>query len=398
VYARRSERFVSDQPRSLAGAAVFANTDYVGWYRDLFELMRSGERATLLFDSTITEPTTLIREHAKRAFAEEYTQRFPSTFGWGSPLLIDSIARRYRLAESSILTTAGCTSALSHVYSTFLGPGAHVIIETPHFELLPRLAAHRSARISFLKREPGTYAIDPDRLAQLITTQTRLIVLTNAHNPSGTYLDDDALKAIAGIANRFDVPVLVDEVYGDFVPAPRRSGPAALLDPCFISISSLTKVYGLQALRCGWIVAAEHWLRRIRPVYSQLESSSSKLTHGIASLVLDELDAYEAHWRAVLERTLPIVRDACAPLIAERLMTGAVPDFGCMYFPRLTRVRDTRRLASWMWDQAQIGIAPGEFFGASGHIRIGYGRDGDDLASGLERFARGLRSYSEEYS
>ena len=64
---------------------------------------------------------------------------------------------------------------------------------------------------------------------------------------------------------------------------------------------------------------------------------------------------------------------------------------------RLTRVRDTRRLASWMWDQAQLGIAPGEFFGAAGHIRIGYGRNGDDLASGLERFAAALRSYTEDY-
>src|SRR5690606_3870140 len=114
--------------------------------------------------------------------------------------------------------------------------------------------------------------------------RTRLIVLTNAHNPSGAHLGDEALRAIAAVAHRAGVPVLVDEGYGDFVPAPERSGPAARLDPCFISINGLTKVYGLHALRCGWIIASDTILRRLRPVYADLESGSSKLTHGIASL------------------------------------------------------------------------------------------------------------------
>ena len=383
-----------DAQQAGDGAALFANHDYAMWYRELFELMRAGEPATLLFDSTIAEPTDLLREHARRAFSENFAARFPSTFGWGSPLLIDAIARRYALRNESILATTGCTTAISHVYSTFLGPDEHVIIETPHFGLLQRLAANRGARASFIRREPDSFAVDPDRLAQLIEPRTRLIVLTNAHNPSGAYLDDNALRDIAAVANRCGVPVLVDEVYGDFVPAPLRNGPAATVDPYFISINSLTKVYGLQALRCGWIVASDELLQRIRPVYSELESGSSKLTHGIASLVLDELPAYRHHWQALLARNLPIVKRISATLQADGLISGAVPDHGCMYFPRVVRTRDTRKLASWMWDRFRLGIAPGEFFDAAGHIRIGYGQQSDELSERLERFADALRAYS----
>ena len=392
---KKKENLLSEG-EARGGEALFANTDYVGWYRNLFEVMRSGATGTLLFDSTVAEPSDLLQVHARRALSDDYSRRFQSTFGWGSPLLIGAIARRYSIDENSILTTTGCASAIAHVYSTFLGPNTHVVIETPHFELLPRLAAHRGAQISFLQREAKSFAVDPERLAAQITPRTRLIVLTNAHNPSGAYLDDRALRDIATVANRHGLPVLVDEVYGDFVPAPLRSGPAARLDPCFISVNSLTKVYGLQALRCGWIMASEDMLQRIRPVYSELESGSSKLTHGIAALVLDEIGVYERYWRSLLARNRPIVQHVSDELEAQGLIEGAVPEHGCMYFPRLTRVSDTRRLASWMWDRARLGIAPGGFFGAPDHIRIGYGQRAEDVSRGLSRFADALRAYPND--
>ena len=375
-----------------SGAALFASTDYVGWYRELFELTRSGEKCNLLFDSTILEPTDLLFADARRALQGDQS-RFRSTFGWGSPLLIAAIARRYGVEEKAILTTTGCTSALSHVFSTYLERGAHVVIEAPHFELLPRLARNRGAVLGFIERERTSYGIDPERLAALLRANTRLIVLTNAHNPSGAFLDDAALLDIAAVVRGRGIPVLVDEVYGDFVPRSRRSGPAACLDPCFISVNSLTKVYGLHALKCGWIVAAEDELRKIRPVYSELETGSSKITHGIASLILDELPRYEAYWRHVIERNRPLMLEVSEQLRAEHLIEGEVGEFGCMYFPRLSHVRDTRHFAAWMWDRARIGIAPGDFFGAPGHIRIGFGQPFEELRAGLEQFADGLRAY-----
>jgi|HigsolmetaAR202D_1030399.scaffolds.fasta_scaffold01455_5 aspartate/methionine/tyrosine aminotransferase len=380
----------------LSGTALFSNTNYVSWYRELAESLRGNHHATLLFDSTMQEPSELIQLHARRALHDDYTERFPSTFGYGSPLLISAIAKRYSVDERSILTTSGCTAAISHVYAAFLEPGAHVAIETPHFDLLSRLAAYRGAHVTHFRREPGTFAIDPERLAKALTPQTRLIVLTNAHNPSGAYLDDESLRAIAAVANRAGIPVLVDEVYGDFVPPPERSGPAAKLDPCFISISSLTKVYGLHALRCGWIIASEPILRRIRPIYADLESGSSKLTHGIAALIFSELPLYERFWQSLLANNLAVVRPISEALVSEGLLEGLPPVHGNMYFPRLPRTNDTRALAAWMWDHAQIALAPGDFFGAPGYLRLGYGQRTEEVKSGFERFAEALRTYCSD--
>jgi hypothetical protein len=377
----------------VAGADPFAQTAYSAWYRELFELMRGGSRGLLLSDSTIAEPAQLLYESSRRAIDGDGGDRILSTFGWGSPLLLDAIARRYGVSSDRILTTTGCTSALRHLFSTFLGPGQRVLIERPYFDLLPRLAEYRGATVDYLERPPPGYGIDPARLAAGLRPDTRLVVLTNLHNPSGAFLEDGALAAVARVVNARGVPVVVDEVYGDFVPGPRRTGPAATLDPCFISVNSLTKVYGLHALKCGWIIAAEPLLERIRPVYAELESGSSKITHGIASLVLDEIGPYEAYWRDLLARNRPLVLEVAGKLRAAGLIEGEVPEFGCMYFPRLTRIRDTRRFAAWAWDRSLLGIAPGEFFGAPGHIRIGFGQPTEQLAAGLEQLVTCLRDY-----
>lgn len=382
----------------VADGGPFARTAYSAWYRELFELMRGGSCGLMLSDSTIAEPGQLLYESSRRALEDGGAGRIHSTFGWGSPLLLDAIARRYGVAPDCILTTTGCTSALRHLFSTFLRPGGRVLIERPYFDLLPRLAEYRGATVDYLERPPPGCGIDPGRLAEALRPDTQLVVLTNLHNPSGAFLEDAALVAIASVARPRGIPVVVDEVYGDFVPRPNRGGPAATLDPCFISVNSLTKVYGLHALKCGWIIAAERWLERIRPVYAELESGSSKITHGIASLVLDEIDPYEAYWLGLLERNRLLVLDCARRLRAAGLVEGEVPEFGCMYFPRLTRVRDTRRFAAWAWERVRLGIAPGEFFGAPGHVRIGFGQPTAQLAAGLEQLVDCLSEYPGDHA
>jgi aspartate/methionine/tyrosine aminotransferase len=378
-----------------AASTVFANPDYVGWYRELTALISAGETGRLLFDSTMQEPTALLYAQARQAFEAGQPSPFRSTFGWGSPLLIAAIAKRYGVDARSILTTTGCTASIWQVYTAFLKPGAHVIIEKPYFELLPRFAKSCGASISFLPRVAPGFEIDVEQLAALIQPNTELIALTNAHNPSGACLDDAVLRNIARVANKHEVTVLIDEVYGDFIPDTMRGGPAARIDPCFISVNSLTKVYGLHGLKCGWMIASDSKLKRLRPVYAEFESGSSKITHGIAATIIEDLAPYERHWRSVLARNRPLVVEAAAQLQGEGLIVGAVPEHGCMYFPRLTQVSDTRRFASWMWERSRLGLAPGEFFGAPGHIRVGYGQSHQELAEGLALLVAGLREYRE---
>lgn len=370
---------------------------YTRWCRDIVEASAENPAANLLFDNSIEEPTALLHAQIKRSFATGMGTRYRSTFAHGNPFVVDALAARYGVARESITCTTGCSSGISLILDAYLEPGSHALIERPYFEFIPALAVSRGAQVGYIERNGPDYGIDPDQLEALIRPNTRLIVLTNLHNPSGALLDDTRLRALAAIAERAGISIVVDEVYGDFVTEGPRSGPAAKLSPAFISVNSLTKVYGLFALKCGWIIAPESALSRINAVYDRFEFGLSKLTHALAASVLEDMQPYELHWRSLLEEARPVMQDKIVEMEGEGLLSGALPEHGCMYFPRLCMADDDIAIADWLWKRHSLAVAPGSFFGAPGHLRIGFGRKADHVADGMRRLQKGLREYRESH-
>src|SRR5205814_9681828 len=107
------------------------------------------------------------------------------------------------------------------------------------------------------------WVVNPGEILRAITPRTRLIVITNLHNPTSALTPDSVLREVGDIARSSGVDVLVDEVYLDAVyeRTPRTSFH---LGPEFVVTSSLTKVYGLSGLRCGWILAQPDLARKMR--------------------------------------------------------------------------------------------------------------------------------------
>ena len=109
------------------------------------------------------------------------------------------------------------------------------------------------------------FALDPYVLRTALTPKTKLIVISNAHNPSGAMAGRDVLEQIGVMADAIGALVLVDEVYAeaqhDDAPLPIA---AARLGDVFVTTNSLTKAYGLAGLRCGWILASPEIAERIR--------------------------------------------------------------------------------------------------------------------------------------
>lgn len=384
---------------SNAKEAVTAMTidTYTGWCRDIVEASAGNPTANLLFDNSIEEPTSLLHAQISRSFATGMGARYRSTFAHGNPFVVDALAARYGVPRESITCTTGCSSGMSLIFDAYLDPGSHAIIERPYFEFIPALALNRGAEVSYIERSGPDYAIDPDQLEALIRPQTRLVVLTNLHNPSGALLDDTRLRALAKVAERAGISIVVDEVYGDFLTEGLRSGPAAKLSPAFISVNSLTKVYGLFALKCGWIIASEAARARINAVYDRFEFGLSKVTHALAASVLEDMRPYEQHWRSLLEDARPVMQAKIVEMEGEGLLSGALPEHGCMYFPRLHMADDDIAIAGWLWKRHSLAVAPGSFFGAPGHLRIGFGRKADNVADGMQRLQKGLREYRESH-
>jgi aspartate/methionine/tyrosine aminotransferase len=367
---------------------------YAAWVRRAITKARSeANKLVPMFDSSVEEPVELLRGIVEDAFRAPITQAYQSVFVGGNPYVVDGVAKRYGVTRERVLATTGATTGLSLIYRAYLKPGDHVLVETPGFDLFGDIGRSLGAKVDHFQRAAPDYSVDEFEIARKITPQTKLIVLSDLHNPSGMMLPAETISRIGRMAEQRGVRLVVDEVYGDYAPPPIRIRSAAHLSPNIIAVSSLTKIYGLSTLRCGWVIATEELLAPIRQLSDHLEFGISKLAHAVAALVLERSETFDAYSTGILAKARPVLERHFRRWQAEGLIEGQLPDHGCIFFPRLSGIDDTTAFSEWLADRHGVIAAPGEFFGAPGHVRIGFAHDPDVLEFGLSRFSEGLREY-----
>ena len=187
---------------------------------------------------------------------------------YGYAPLVEALATHANVRAENVVTISGGTSMANHLaMAAAIEHGDEVLIEQPTYEPLLALADYFGAQVKrFARRPEDNYAVDVADLKSQLTSRTRLIVLTNLHNPSSALIDEKTLRQIGDLAKDVGARVLVDEVYLEalFENAPPSS---VHLGPEFIATTSLTKGYGLSGLRCGWILAEPQLAQRMRMLH-----------------------------------------------------------------------------------------------------------------------------------
>jgi aspartate/methionine/tyrosine aminotransferase len=370
--------------------------EFLPWIKDRVVRLHGRPDVYNLMGSGIREPVELLTR-----LAQEHRADLQSLLGelneWGHPALVRHLGQRYGLpADMQFQVTAGATAAFWLACYATLSAGDRVLVEAPTYEPLRVIPADLGAKVDLLPRRPeNNYQVDADELASLVTARTRLVILTNLHNPSGAALDDDALRRIARAAQSRNpaAMVLVDETFHDFVLD--QQGSCVRLGPEFLAINTLTKVYGLGLLRCGWLVAPAKLLHRVRRAWIAVAGIGSRLTEALAALALEHMSEFEAHWRAVLAANRPILSTHLRPLTDEGLLHGEVVPRGCTCFPRLPGELDTDALAHELEAQGVFVVA-GRFFDRPDYLRIGFGGDSGKLDEGLRRLTSVIRSRAKQ--
>lgn len=371
-----------------AGAGIFSASDYTTWCRALYASAPDVRNANILFESTIAEPAELLRGAIDTAFGTRTTDRFVSVFGAGNPFLVAALAKKYGATREQIVCTTGATNAIAMVLRSLPESKRHVVAETPRLDLLEHLPRAFGCDVTDIARRGEDFDIDPDELRRALKPDTGLVLISNPHNPSGMVLPPERIRQLARIAGQAGAMLLVDEVYSDLAPG---FEPAASLAANAISANSLTKSYGLFSLRCGWLLAAPDIARQVEAANTRVEFGASKLSHAVAAHVAENMAPFDAWWRSVLDRNRPVLERHVAAMVRDGLIAGDLPASGCMYFPRIVGCDDTHTLARRLWEEDRVLVAPGEFFGRPGHVRLGFGLADGRLDEGLSRLAAGLK-------
>src|ERR1700730_18172921 len=207
----------------------------------------------------------------------------------GDPLLREAIAEQGNgLSADDVIVTPGAAAALFAAATSLLGPGDHAVIVRTNYAT--NLETERAIGAELdnvdLSYEHG-WALDPMRVESLVRPGvTRVISVTCPHNPTGTVFDLELLRALVDTAERSGAVLLVDETYRDLThgsPLPM----AAMLSPRAISVSSMSKAYGLPGLRIGWAVCRDPQLAEmLLAAKEQMVICGATLDEAIAGRVL----------------------------------------------------------------------------------------------------------------
>ena len=306
---------------------------------------------------------------------------------YGYPPLNQAIADRHGVDVDCVVTAAGTSMANYLAFATMLDAGDEVLMEHPTYGLLTDAARSVGAEVKpFARTEESGYALDPAEVRRAITPRTKLIVVTNLHNPSSVLTSNAVLREVGDLARSVGARVLVDEVYLDlaFSRQPRSSFH---LGPQFVVTSSLTKAYGLSGLRCGWVLAEPELARRMWRLNDLMDASRVHVAERMSVIALDHLEQLAARTRKLLETNRRLL-DRFLNLQDENLETVR-PEFGTIVFPRLRR-GTAADFCKLLRDQFETTVVPGDFFEMPQHFRLGIGGDSKTLEAGLERLAAAL--------
>jgi len=299
----------------------------------------------------------------------------------GNQRLIELISEVYSAEKDDILITSGSTHANYLICALLISEKDEVIVEKPVYTPLLDTVLLMGAKVKFLYRKfEENYNLNLERLAEMISKNTKLIVLTNLNNPTGNMIDAQTLKSLCEIAEDNKIHVLSDEVYRDFIFS-EYVPTFSSLTHYGITTCSLSKFYGAGALRVGWALCEPELVKRARKFNDYIVVHNSCAGEQYGAMVLEKRDWFVERNRKIVSTNLPIVDS----WIEKRDdLEWVKPKYGIIGFPRLLGNVNSNELAGYLLHNFRTMLVPGWFFGDENHIRIAFGGNKENLKKGIE--------------
>ena len=318
--------------------------------------------------------------------------------GYGYTPLLQRLALHTGVPQECVVTATGTSMANHLAMAAVLDPADEVLMELPVYGPILDVAEYLGARVKRISRRiENGFAIDHEEIARAITPDTRLIALSNLHNPSGALIPAETLRAIGELAQRARAHVLVDEVYLEMLFD--RSAPfcfpigtalASNGGNPFIVTSSLTKVYGLSGLRCGWVLASPVLAHRMWLLNDLFAASAVHSAERMSVMAFAHLEQFRERARTLLAANRALLDSF---LDSRRDLECFRPPAGTVVFPRLTH-GDPQTFFKLLREKYETTVVPGEFFEMPQHFRIGIGGETAGLRAGLERLSAALDDFA----
>lgn len=206
----------------------------------------------------------------------------------GVVALREKLAARYGVDPERVATGCGSVALTEHIAKATCLPGDEILYSWRAFEAYPIITAAAGATSVQVPNDAG-HGHDLAAMAAAVTERTRMVLICNPNNPTGTAVGRAALDEFLAAVGP-DVLVVIDEAYREFVTDPEV--PDALTAygdrPNVVILRTLSKAWGLAGLRAGFMIAAPEVADAVRKVVTPF--STSGVAQAAAMAALDATD------------------------------------------------------------------------------------------------------------
>ena len=378
---------------------------------DLYSLPLAPESAKLLSSSSEDQillntgaPPFPVHRRVQEAIikaveASKEKLSYPPTRGLEA--LQKKIATAYGYSEKGVIITYGASQALYNILDTI--GDEDVLIPAPFWFAFPHIVAQGRGRLKIIQTSAeNNFKLTAQQLEQSITWKSRILILTNPNNPTGTVYTREELDALVKVLNKHPrLLVVSDEVYNlvvvDDVPCPSISSWPEILDRVLV-VNSFSKNYAMSGLRVGFIASHPSWT----DIYLQKQNYSTSgvnefLQHG-------GLGALEVSNEIIgdIVEALKVRREKAIRLLDTVPHTSYItPQSAYFFFWNIEHyigcrtaggklIRSDMDLVDYLLQDANVVVVAGSLCGTPGYFRITYAIAEDAFATAIQRIKKSL--------
>ena len=311
----------------------------------------------------------------------------------GTDTLRARIAALYPGASpEQVLVTTGSAEANYLAALRLIEPGDAVAMMLPNYLQLWGHTQNLGAQVrGFRLHEDRGWAPDPDEIRAAIAPGTKLVVVTNPHNPTGSILADSMRRVILERTAEVGAWLLADEVY---IGAERDGQTTKSFWGSYdrlVCVAGLSKAYGLPGLRIGWLVAPASLVADAWAGHDYTTIGPSGATDHLAALALEPAvrERLLGRTRGILRQNYPVLETWLRGF--GDTFAWIPPRAGAICFTRYRPAMPGEELVERVRAAENTLLVPGEHFGMPGYLRFGFGNEAADLRHALTAAAAGLR-------
>lgn len=291
--------------------------------------------------------------------------------------------------QNEIVVTSGASEAIvACIKAVLTNQKKEVIITSPSYAGYPAMISVAGGQAQHCPLTDGTWELNTAALEKRITANTAAILLANPNNPTGTIFSKPTLLALAKLAKKHMIMLILDEVYSDLILSDSQFYSPATdsnLKDSIIRIHSLSKTFAMTGWRIAYVHGPVEVMKRITAIHDSIATCTSAASQYACLEIFNNYSALAIPMQQFLQRQLTIASELLSDFIT--LSPSAA------YFLFIRTPIHGNEVAADLLSNYGVAVVPGEAFGPTtkNYIRVCFGRPEADVKKGCKAINKYLK-------